>query len=629
MKFMDRMIRVDSAYSALPIDNIEDPAALTKVLCDTRGETRERKYKYPRISQIGDICVREWVLGMSVDTQKSEYIPFALKIIFGIGSSLHSYYQNSKDLFPNMEGRWECYDDKTEVLTESGFKHFKDVKLSDKIATLNPDTEYLEYNYPIQKQVYPYEGDMLELSKSRLISLSVTPCHNMYVCKHPRSKNKKFEFCEAAKLEDAYEFQLKKNCLWEGQLFPAKLPGIGEIPMSDYLEFMAKWLSDGYVTSSRKKDGSINGYRIYFCKQKTNKRKKIEFLLRRLKINFYKTDKGFGFYNVKLYHYLEQFGHALDKFLPKELKNLPSSELRKFLSFYIEGDGTISGKRSCIYTSSKKMRDDIQEIIQKAGWSSSYRGDCREGVYSDKVGYIIQKNAPNFAITINKERLCPSLGKRNAGVSFKRIPYKGIVYDLTVPNHIMLIRRNGKIVWSGNCLGCGYKYPFGARPVGNCRGCGADNRAIKYSEHYFSLSEPFYITGKMDLFIPVGDPVRYRIGDIKGVADDKVEPRGNDIMQLATYLLAAKYDDSLPKNVDTTTGYLFYISKKMSYRAPVRTIKVILTPKLEEKITEILMQIKVGVDEDKIPKRRVNCKDKNCPFKAECAALGDRDAFKG
>lgn len=283
---MDRMIRVDSAYSALPIDNIEDPVALTKALCDTRGETRERKYKYPRISQIGDICVREWVLGMSGDTQKSEYIPFALKIIFGIGGGLHSHYQNSKDLFPNIEGRWEC-------------------------------------------------------------------------------------------------------------------------------------------------------------------------------------------------------------------------------------------------------------------------------------------------------------------------------------------------------LGCGYKFIFGARPVGSCPGCGASNRAVQYSEHYFSLSEPFYVTGKMDLFIPVGNPVRYRIGDIKGVADDKVEPRGNDIMQLATYLLAAKYDDSLPKNVDTTTGYLFYISKKMSYRAPVRTIKVILTPKLEEKITEILMQIKVGVDEDKIPKRRVNCKDKNCPFKAECAALGDRDAFGG
>lgn len=28
-----------------------------------------------------------------------------------------------------------------------------------------------------------------------------------------------------------------------------------------------------------------------------------------------------------------------------------------------------------------------------------------------------------------------------------------MVYDITVPNHVILIRRNGKIIWSGNCFG--------------------------------------------------------------------------------------------------------------------------------------------------------------------------------
>ncbi|MGH9184901.1 MAG: GDP-mannose 4,6-dehydratase, partial [Acidimicrobiales bacterium] len=30
-------------------------------------------------------------------------------------------------------------------------------------------------------------------------------------------------------------------------------------------------------------------------------------------------------------------------------------------------------------------------------------------------------------------------------------PYQGRVYDVTVPNHILLVRRNGKAMWSGNC----------------------------------------------------------------------------------------------------------------------------------------------------------------------------------
>ncbi len=183
------------------------------------------------------------------------------------------------------------------------------------------------------------------------------------------------------------------------------------------------------------------------------------------------------------------------------------------------------------------------------------------------------------------------------------------------------------IVGEWRCVGCGKTFPFGIRPKGACPQCGANNRAVRYKEYSFSLSDPFYVTGKIDLFLPLGNPIRYRIGDIKGIADDKVEPRGSDIMQLATYLLCAKHDPFLSGLVDSTVGYLFYVSKKMSFKAPVRTIKVELTPVLEETITDLLMQVKLGVDDARIPGRRKNCKDKNCPFKVQCNELGDKDDF--
>lgn len=179
------------------------------------------------------------------------------------------------------------------------------------------------------------------------------------------------------------------------------------------------------------------------------------------------------------------------------------------------------------------------------------------------------------------------------------------------------------IVGNWRCVACGGTYEFGIRPTGECRFCGAHNRAIRYSEYSFSICDPFYATGKIDLFLPMGNPVRHRIGDIKGVADDKTEPRGTDIMQLATYLLCAKHDPDIPETVDTTVGYLFYVSKKMSFKAPVRTVKVELTQELERAIIKPLMQIKIGVDEGKIPPGRLNCKDKNCPFKKECLELGE------
>ena len=35
---------------------------------------------------------------------------------------------------------------------------------------------------------------------------------------------------------------------------------------------------------------------------------------------------------------------------------------------------------------------------------------------------------------------------------FRSIPYTGNVYCVTIPNHILYIRRNGKGVWCGNSL---------------------------------------------------------------------------------------------------------------------------------------------------------------------------------
>lgn len=177
------------------------------------------------------------------------------------------------------------------------------------------------------------------------------------------------------------------------------------------------------------------------------------------------------------------------------------------------------------------------------------------------------------------------------------------------------------------CLNCLYVTDFGAKPKENCPKCGGHNRLFRYKEHYFTISDPFYATGKIDLFLPVGNPPRYRMGDIKGVADDKVEPRGGDIMQLSSYLLCAKYDDTIPKDVDTTTGYLFYISKKMSFKAPVRTIKVVLTSEIEDTLMEFYTQVKKGVDEGMIPPKLINCKNKECPFKVQCNELGDKNDF--
>ena len=83
-----------------------------------------------------------------------------------------------------------CFDKETEVLTENGWKFFKDLSYEDKVATLNPETNNLEYETPTNIYSYDYDGKMYFLKNDK-IDILVTPNHKHYVAKPDSDK---FEF---------------------------------------------------------------------------------------------------------------------------------------------------------------------------------------------------------------------------------------------------------------------------------------------------------------------------------------------------------------------------------------------------------------------------------------------------
>ena len=96
---------------------------------------------------------------------------------------------------PIIGDKFACYDDQTEVLTDSGWTKFKKLTKMHKVATL-VDGEKLVYEHPTEIQSYDYEGPMY-LVESNQVNLCVTPNHRMWVA--PRSaqgesvKNYRFE----------------------------------------------------------------------------------------------------------------------------------------------------------------------------------------------------------------------------------------------------------------------------------------------------------------------------------------------------------------------------------------------------------------------------------------------------
>ena len=133
-----------------------------------------------------------------------------------------------------------CYSDDSEVLTNRGWKLFKDVFDDDLILSLNPTNRTPEWVEFTDRQCYRYNGDMIHFFNKSLDCL-VTPEHNMvYLNKNDgRIKN-----CQAK------EYTKGKGAFYRGCEYESEDVAFYEIddiriPFDLFCEFMGYWLSGG------------------------------------------------------------------------------------------------------------------------------------------------------------------------------------------------------------------------------------------------------------------------------------------------------------------------------------------------------------------------------------------------
>jgi hypothetical protein len=349
-----------------------------------------------------------------------------------------------------------CYSPDTEILTENGWILLKDLveqKVKIGVATLNPETNKIEYHYPTDYQKLYFKGKLFH-QKGRSVDLLVTPEHRMWVRKDwDRRKKRKFEIIQAKNLPKHYQLQVSAD--WDGKeekwfilpkvermngwrgkkLLPAK-----KILMDDWLKFFGFWLAEGSAFRDR------NKYVVALQQKEGETLKFFQKLLREWGFNAHLNKEQLKIYNIQLYSYLSQFGHAENKFIPKEIKNLSKRQLEILFEWMVKGDGHKRGRNIIYFTISKQLADDVSEIALKLGYHCSFKirkgGASPFDKYERKEGYVLSLTKRE-TIQVNK------IDKR------EWIDYDGFVYDITVPNHIIYIRRNGKAVWSGNCASDG------------------------------------------------------------------------------------------------------------------------------------------------------------------------------
>jgi len=386
-----------------------------------------------------------------------------------------------------------CYSDDTEALTKRGWILFKDAHEDDLFATRNSAHEFEWQKATHFHHVTDYKGRMIHFS-SRAVDLLVTENHRMLLNSLPRqlggSRWRKGEAVvpagTIASISASGRIGIPMTSVWKGYEVHAKafvLEGSGDgikrgerkkgeteevicqhcggkfyvhpyrktsakfcsvgcrardnadVSMTgdEYCSFMGMYLAEGCFT---------NGDQVFITQNPKSKGfKPFRDLLTSIfgKEPYY-TGASWAISSKSLYDYLSRFGKALDKFIPEEIKEATPRQLELFWRYYWYGDG--SAERERIFTSSRKMADDLSEISQKIGYSASVASNIHpDSVYE---GRVISSDNPVYSVTMRKTE----------AMQFKcqESPYKGDVYCVSVPNEILYVRRNGKPAWCGNTI---------------------------------------------------------------------------------------------------------------------------------------------------------------------------------
>jgi hypothetical protein len=355
--------------------------------------------------------------------------------------------------------RYVCVDPETEVLTKAGWKSIVDVTLDDEVATLGEDDQ-IEYHRPTDKQVLPYTGNMIHW-QGRSFDAMVTPDHRMYARVGNRPQ---FERVTARDMLDFRYREFKRDGKWRGEekvtftlppasnVYKARRKS-KKVPMDEWVRLLGWYIAEGHCDHSDKKCRSVS-----ITQKDLNLAREIEECAiacgftakRRLLKNgaYLVTISG----NV-LHDYLYRLGKSHEKYVPDFVKNLSSRQILLFLETLWLGDGSIGseGEWRNYYTTSKRLADDVQELLLKAGLAGSVgfqAGRVRVPVgEQDGTRFVPgRKYRDQWIVSASHNRLTPRAHLEPLVVS-----YSGMVYDLTVPNHVFYIRRNGKAMWTGNC----------------------------------------------------------------------------------------------------------------------------------------------------------------------------------
>ena len=300
--------------------------------------------------------------------------------------------------------------------------------------------------------------------------------------------------------------RFKKNAVWEGEpqdtyeIPPAvkfanqnsagRLTDPILVGMDDWLEFLGYFLSEGSVQWHYQTGVP---YRVVISQRMSESAEKIRRCLERLPFRFSYDGINFAINAKQLAEHLAPFGKCHEKYVPDYAKSLPPEQIEVLLDALMLGDGYVNKTTgvSVYTTSSKRLADDVTELLLKKGWSGNVHLMREAGTpTSNPQGGTSAATHDIYQVTIIRDGQNEPNVNTNGQRHIETRPYSGMIYCLEVPNHTLYVRRNGIPIWCGNSISVA-KAGITATLKSRCALLGAANPKL----------------GRFDQFVPIGEQI--------------------------------------------------------------------------------------------------------------------------
>ena len=302
-----------------------------------------------------------------------------------------------------IEAEHLCYSSDTEVLTEEGWKPFKDLTGNERVAQVYPETLEVEFTRPLMLHRYAFSGLMVGFL-GKHIDLLVSPDHRMLYAEGMDGK---------LLMGPAYRLLGRRPlipCAGFTGDFGALAPESRGI-----VRFLALYV----------RQGEVRGREVFVRCRSERDRAILRESVPHVPFSYSLSREGAVVRSPELAEHLRPLGDMERRRLPAGILSLSCGLKEEFIRTLSATEGKL--RFLCL---SKRLAGDLQAILATMGYMTNlyYGDDGKWCLKAEKVGY--------------------PLGEATT----YRMPYTGFIYSLTVPSGFLLVRRNYKTAVSGNCM---------------------------------------------------------------------------------------------------------------------------------------------------------------------------------